>query len=107
MKSEHQVATYLPDGSVRCTCGTRSQRFGTIGRAKGWIVGHRAEAKMHAAALAALRCDQCAGIGPVTTHPEHGQLCQTCGFRQALADDARDRFDHLTPGSLGFKSETE
>lgn len=36
--------TRQPDGSVRCTCGAVSQRFGTNTRAQEWARDHKAEA---------------------------------------------------------------
>lgn len=53
------------------------------------------------------RCAQCSVTTHELTDSEHGPLCPPCAFRQAEYDDARDRFDHLPPSSLGFLSDDE
>lgn len=53
------------------------------------------------------RCAQCSTITHDLAPSEHGPLCLRCAYRQAEHDDARDRFDHLTPASFGFLSDDE
>ena len=46
-------------------------------------------------------CEQCASPG-VTTPTEYGPLCDRCAFRQAIRDEQRATFAHLTPSTFGF-----
>lgn len=54
-----------------------------------------------------MTCAQCGAVTRGLYESEHGLLCLLCAFRQAERDDARDRFDHLTPSSFGFLSDDE
>jgi len=47
-----------------------------------------------------MTCAQCGVTTRELSESEHGPLCLRCAFRQAQHDDARDRFDALTPRSL-------
>ncbi len=54
-----------------------------------------------------MTCAQCGVTTRELSESEHGPLCLRCAFRQTEHDDARDRFDALTPRSLGFLSDDE
>lgn len=54
-------------------------------------------------------CEQCgtrAG-GSAWVLTEYGLLCAVCAYRQQEHDERHENFDHLTPSSLGFLSDTE
>lgn len=56
--------------------------------------------------MSAEQCTQCGTVAPLAD-TEHGPLCEVCAYRQAEHDETRDRFDHLSPSSLGFQWEDE
>ncbi|MGI8416703.1 MAG: hypothetical protein ACR2P2_10985 [Nakamurella sp.] len=54
-----------------------------------------------------MTCAQCGDTTGELSESAHGPLCPRCAYRQAQHDQARDRFDHLTPSSLGFLPDDE
>ena len=53
------------------------------------------------------RCEQCGIRDSRAVLTEYGLLCSVCAFRQHEHDARRDTYAYLTPGSLGFLSDTE
>jgi len=51
------------------------------------------------------RCAQCQDRTSELTQSEHGPLCPRCAFRQSEHDDARERYQHLSPQMFGFAGE--
>ncbi len=47
------------------------------------------------------RGDQCGSPGGHTP-TEHGWLCDGCAFRQAMHNQQREAFSHLSPSTFGF-----
>ncbi len=46
-------------------------------------------------------CEQC-GSRAATSPTEYGELCESCALRQAMHDEERATFKHLSPSMFGF-----
>lgn len=51
------------------------------------------------------RCAQCQDRTTELAESEHGPLCPRCAFRQSEHDDARERYQRLSPQMFGFAGE--